>query len=79
MIEVTIDYQSKDDSYPRLLKSKTEPFIVILANKYILGGTIKGAVVNCDEYYENHIGYYSSTWDAKNFEDFNGTLTLKNK
>lgn len=79
MIEVKIDYTKDYITYPRLLKSKTEPFIVILAETYLLGGTIKGAVVSCDEYYENHLGYYSSTWKSDHFEDFNGILTLKNK
>jgi hypothetical protein len=70
MIEVEINTE-KDNEYPKLMISKDFGHIVLM------DAPKRG--VNIREGSNYIVGYFSEHWNMDCFEDFTGTVTLKNK
>ncbi|MCP4182301.1 MAG: hypothetical protein GY761_03155 [Hyphomicrobiales bacterium] len=57
--------------FPKLMISKVTDVIMLMTSEDT--GTV---VARSDG--DNQLGYYNTMWDAKNFTDFTGSVTLSN-
>lgn len=72
MIDVQIHNEDDSTRYPRLMRLKDDHKTVVYFEDYETGYQLCGDLGLMDE------GRYYSDWNMEKFEDFTGTLELRN-
>lgn len=74
MKSILIAQQKKNKSFPKLMKRKDRnyDYIVLFIDES------RGTVVHSNSSLGCSVGYHSTSWDMKFFEDFEGKITLSN-